>query len=205
MGNSLLLTNSLENRNTEKMIKKEDVPVLTHLLNKLRNSEDEAIGCNSLPDFVKNGIVNEELENKFRYFANIFRTYDIGEYFDNGFGWVVIRPKPNMYSFDFEKEYVNQQKKAEKETIELEKSILDIKLKKWQLKTFWWIFAVAIIGSCLSIYNFTNNLLTSKNTEKQEVKIQQMELELKKLHTLILSQKTNGSLNNQKDLIQKNK
>jgi hypothetical protein len=92
-----------------------------------------------------------------------------------------------MYSFDFEKEYINQEKKAEKETIELEKSILDIKLKKWQLKTFWWIFAVAIIGSGLSIYNFTNNLLTSKITENQEVKIQQMELELKKLHTLILT------------------
>ena len=180
------------------MIKKEDVPVLTHLLNKLRNSEDEAIGCNSLPDFAKNGIVNEELENKFRHFANIFRTYDIGEYFDNGFGWVVIRPKPNMYSFDFEKEYINQEKKAEKETIELEKSILDIKLKKWQLKTFWWIFAVAIISYSKRIYKNTKNRLTAKTTENQEVKIQQMELELKKLHTLILSQKTKGS-NNQKD------
>ena len=178
------------------MIIKEDIPVLIHLLNKFINSEDEQINCNSLAEFSENSGNNEELENKFRYFANIFRVYEVGEYFDNGFGCVVIRQKPNMYTFDFEKEYNNQVKKAEKDAIELEKSLLDIRLKKWQLKIFWWIFGFAIIGSGLSVYNFINSLMPSKDVKEQEEKITRMESELSKMRTLVLDQKKVDSLRN---------
>ena len=80
-----------------------------------------------------------------------------------------------------------KQKESERETIELEKSVIDLKLKRWQLKTFWWIFGFAIIGSGLSVYNFINSLSTPKNEEQREQKIEKMELELIKLRGLIHS------------------
>ncbi|MFM7895013.1 MAG: hypothetical protein ACKO8L_03555, partial [Flavobacterium sp.] len=48
----------------------------------------------------------------------------------------------------------------EKVLVDFEKSKIDLQLKKWQKKTFWWIFIIAIIGSSLSIYNFINSLNT---------------------------------------------
>ena len=89
-----------------------------------------------------------------------------------------------------------KRKETEVSLIEFEKSIIDLKLKKWQLKTFWWIFGFAIIGSGLSVYNFINNLLPSKNEVKQEEQIIKMELELSKLRILILNQKKVDSLRN---------
>jgi hypothetical protein len=87
-----------------------------------------------------------------------------------------------------------KRQETERILIEFEKSTIDLKLKKWQLKTFWWIFGFAIIGSGLSVYNFINNLLPSKNEEQQAQKIEQMESELSKLHILILTQKKDSSL-----------
>ncbi|CAM3828310.1 hypothetical protein FLGE108171_15925 [Flavobacterium gelidilacus] len=87
-------------------------------------------------------------------------------------------------------------KETEKGLIEFEKSIIDLRLKKWQLKTFWWIFGIAIIGSSLSVYNFINNLMPSKNEVKQEMQIEKMESELSKMHTLFLDQKKVDSLRN---------
>jgi hypothetical protein len=70
----------------------------------------------------------------------------------------------------------------------------DSKLSEWQVKTFWWIFGFAIIGVGLSIYNFIDSLSTSKNVIKQELRIEKMEMELSKLHTLILTQKKDSVL-----------
>ncbi|MCG8237405.1 hypothetical protein J2Q21_12530 [Tenacibaculum finnmarkense genomovar ulcerans] len=85
-------------------------------------------------------------------------------------------------------------KLEEEENIVFEKSKIDLKLKKWQLKTFWPIFIFAIIGSGLGIYNFTNSLTPSEEIKQQEQRIEQMELELEKLQTSILNQKKSSSL-----------
>ncbi len=65
----------------------------------------------------------------------------------------------------------------------------DSKLSEWQVKTFWWIFGFAIIGTGLSVYNFIDSLSTSKNIIKQEERIRKTELELSKLRTSISTQK----------------
>lgn len=70
----------------------------------------------------------------------------------------------------------------------------EAKLSKWKVKTFWYIFGFALIGSGLSVYNFINSLSPSKNVKKQELRIEQMELELEKLHTSIADQKSLDSL-----------
>lgn len=65
----------------------------------------------------------------------------------------------------------------------------DSKLSEWQVKTFWWIFGFAIIGTGLSVYNFINSLTLSKDATQQEVRITKTESELSKLQTLISTQK----------------
>ena len=90
-------------------------------------------------------------------------------------------------------------KQAEKERIEFEKSKIDLILKKWQVKTFWWIFMFAFIGFGLSVYNFTENLKPSKNTKLKEERIDKMESELETLRTSILNQKNLDSLHNSKE------
>jgi hypothetical protein len=86
-------------------------------------------------------------------------------------------------------------KEAEKERINIENSIIDLRLKKWQLKTFWWIFGIAVIGFGFSVFNFVNSSSSAKNAEKQEEKIVKMESELEKLRISISNQKKADSLN----------
>jgi hypothetical protein len=78
------------------------------------------------------------------------------------------------------KSFADLDNKAE---IENRKNILDLKLKEWQVKTFWWIFIIALISSTLGIYNFINNLSPSENIKQQEVRIKKMESELEKLQS----------------------
>jgi len=92
-------------------------------------------------------------------------------------------------------------KEIENNRIESEKSKLDLILKKWQLKTFWWIFGIAFIGTIFSIINFIKDSKHSNNIKEQEIRIEKTELELSKLHTLILNQKKVDSLHNAKILL----
>jgi hypothetical protein len=94
-------------------------------------------------------------------------------------------------------EFLEQQKKdnKEKERIDFEKSKIELRLKKWQVKTFWPIFVFAFIGFGFSVYNFINNLSSARKSELQEVRIVKMESELEKLRISILNQKTADSLN----------
>ncbi|HCE55610.1 MAG TPA: hypothetical protein DER05_11710 [Lutibacter sp.] len=85
----------------------------------------------------------------------------------------------------------------------LEKSIIDFRLKKWQIKTFWPIFILAIIGSILSINNFISSLKASKNTDKLEQRIEKMESELEKSQTSISNQKNFDSSHTTKVLTNK--
>ncbi|BFP39548.1 hypothetical protein FGF1_03930 [Flavobacteriaceae bacterium GF1] len=73
-----------------------------------------------------------------------------------------------------------------------EKEINDARLSKWKVKTFWPLFAIAIVGTILSIYNFILNQRASKDEEQLELRIEQMESELSRLRTLISDQKNQG-------------
>ena len=120
----------------------------------------------------KNDLINVDKDYTF---CSI--TFEGIEIFENG-GW--------LQHIELEKQ---------KKIIELKKSDIDFTLKKWQLKTFWWIFGFAMIGSGLSVYNFINSLMPSKVIEQEE-KIIRMESELSKLRTLFLYQKKVNSLPN---------
>lgn len=92
-----------------------------------------------------------------------------------------------------------KEKEAEKERIEFEKTTIDLRLKKWQVKTFWPIFIFAFIGFGFGVYNFINSLSTSKDTTEREERIEKMESELEKLRISISGQKSIDSLHTTKD------
>ncbi|MGV0967547.1 hypothetical protein [Empedobacter falsenii] len=92
----------------------------------------------------------------------------------------------------------------DKEKKEVRKSFLDLQLKEWQVKTFWWIFGFAVIGTVLSIYNFVDSLTPSEKELKQEQRIQKIESELRKLNTSISNRKKIDSLHNTNVLINNN-
>lgn len=92
-----------------------------------------------------------------------------------------------------------KKRELEKEQIEFEKAIIDLRLKKWQVKTFWPIFVFAFIGFGFGVYNFINSLSISKNTTEREERIEQMESELEKLRISISDQKSFDSLHTTKD------
>ena len=89
------------------------------------------------------------------------------------------------------------------EEIENRKNILDLRLKEWQVKTFWPIFIDAIIGSGLAIYNFINSLIPSENVERLEQKIEKTQSELDKLKISMSTEKHMDSVESESVLIDK--
>jgi hypothetical protein len=76
------------------------------------------------------------------------------------FNCIVNLPKAQEFHDQggFKKVYEDQQKeqirKQEISNLELSKLRSDAKLSKWQVKTFWWFFFVAIVGSILGAIAF---------------------------------------------------
>ncbi len=93
---------------------------------------------------------------------------------------------------EFKSEYKNERN-------EIKKSEIDLKLRTWQLKTFWWIFGIAFVGFVLSTYNFTKDLIPSRNINVLEEQIDKMEAEISGLQSLILNKKSIDSLNSTQD------
>jgi hypothetical protein len=89
---------------------------------------------------------------------------------------------------------INFENKERDENAGRKKLHNDSKLSEWQVKTFWWIFGFAIIGTGLSVYNFINSLTLSKDVIQQEVRITKTELESSKLRILISNQKKDSLL-----------
>ena len=75
----------------------------------------------------------------------------------------------NYLKQKIEENQILENKKIEKERIENEKSKIELKLSKWQLKTFWPIFIFGGIGFLLGAYNFLNDF-NSKNPKDEKIK-----------------------------------
>jgi predicted transcriptional regulator len=137
-------------------------------INEIEDLADEKIGWKLFLKYI------DELENQ---------NFLIDDYNSNTYSLTVLG-KNKLFELT---QYFEKLEKDEQ--LSRNKLINEVRLSNWQVRTFWWIFGFAVIGTFLSVYNFTNSLSTSKNEEQQELKIKQMELELSKLHTLILDQK----------------
>lgn len=64
----------------------------------------------------------------------------------------------------------------------------------WKRKTFWYIFALGLFGGIYSGIDLFNKITSSKEVQEKQLNKKEIELELSKLRTLILSQKSQDSL-----------
>jgi hypothetical protein len=63
------------------------------------------------------------------------------------------------------------------------------KLSDWQVKTFWPLFIFGLFGGLYSTYDIIKNLTKVENVQLKQITKEEMESELSKLRTLILTQK----------------
>ncbi|WP_298767712.1 hypothetical protein [uncultured Polaribacter sp.] len=68
-------------------------------------------------------------------------------------------------------------------------------LSGWKRKTFWYIFAFGLFGGIYSGIDLFKKITSNKEVPKKQVTKQEMEEELSKLRTLVLTQKKIDSLN----------
>ncbi|MAU16649.1 MAG: hypothetical protein CMH46_14060 [Muricauda sp.] len=180
---------------------KSDIPILDSILDTLLKEEY------IVPQDVQNkshfkGMEWSEIESEFNRLMYFFEYFGCARCKTPGPREInsEIRVNSRTQSFksnggfkkafeDIEKESLHQEKIREKE-------INDGLLSKWKVKTFWWLFIVALLGFGLSLYNFIDSLSPSKKVEKQEQRIEQLESDLSKLRILISRQKSRGSLIN---------
>jgi len=191
---------------------KDDVPVLDFIIDELCKKGDfssitaKYLGDKEVFSFGKKDTIGDlflnETDNiRFERLASIIDEFDCAKTNPNiGLGnpFSISRNSKTLQfqkKDGFKKIYEKQLIRETQERIQNEKSEIDLRLKKWQVKTFWWIFGIAFIGFGFSVYNFINNLSSARNVKQQEVKIVKMESELEKLRISISNQKTIDSLN----------
>lgn len=186
-------------------IKANDIKILDFILNEIifKRSvtisdliEHKLISTDLKVDFDKRKSENPEKE--FKRLAHILQEYNVCNILETQDGITLIANNLSQSFHNnggFKKVFNAQELSNEKEHIELEKSKIDLRLKKLQLKTFWVLFGIAIMGFGFSVYNFTGSLKISKNTIQHQERIKEMELELTKLRTSFLIQKKVDSLN----------
>ena len=86
-----------------------------------------------------------------------------------------------------------EQEKIDKEA-ERKKLHNESIMSGWKRKTFWYIFALGLFGGIYSAYDLFNKITSSKEIPIEQITKQEMEEELSKLRTLILTQKKGDSL-----------
>ena len=133
-------------------------------------------------ELINNAI--KKAENRFLIYLNqngTFAKLTEGGASVKDVGWL------NFISF----EKTKIQENLEIESIKKETLKIDL-----QLKTFWWLFAIAIIGCFFSIYNFKKDLSSSEDLIELQKKVKEIELEQTKQHILPSSRKNIDSLRN---------
>ena len=92
---------------------------------------------------------------------------------------------------ELELKILQQEKDEQAERFKLHNESI---MSGWKRKTFWYIFALGLFGGIYSAYDLFNKITSSKEVPIEQITKQEMEGELSKLRTLILTQKKKDSL-----------
>lgn len=176
-------------------LKKEDVEILDFILEKISH-ENKSVSCDDLakfgtgnpPDF------SEAEFEKMMFILNEFKVCKCNFSADASFVYANTKTSYFIKDGGFKKVYDESILEKEHSKILRIKELNDAKLSKWQVKYFWYIFAFGLLGGIYSTVEIIKSLTTSENVKEKQVTKEEMELELSKLHTLILNQKKDSSL-----------
>jgi hypothetical protein len=135
----------------------------------------------------------ELVKNKLNWkeYLTILSELDNKDFFENGerhilseYGLSTLQQWENFFT-QKEKDEKAERFKLHNESI----------MSGWKRKTFWAIFIFGLFGGVYSGIDLFNKITSSKEVQKEQLTKQEMEEELTKLRTLILTQKKADSLN----------
>jgi len=98
----------------------------------------------------------------------------------------------------YQDELSRLEKEDERENLSIKKLKLDTKLSKWQVKTFWPVFAFGLIGFIFGVFNFVDNRNKTKSIDELQQENRNIKAIVSKLHTLVLDKKKFDSLQSSK-------
>ena len=171
-------------------LKKEDVEVLDFILEKISH-ENRFVTCDDLSKF-GTGNPSEFSESDFEKMMFILNEFKVCKcVFSDDANIIYSNPKTSYFlrQGGFKKIYDDSIIENRHTQILREKELNDAKLSKWQVKYFWYIFAFGLVGGIYSTVEIIKSLTTSENAKEKQVTKEELELELTKLRTLILTQK----------------
>ncbi|WP_416445339.1 hypothetical protein ACH3O9_06165 [Leeuwenhoekiella sp. A16] len=109
-------------------------------------------------------------------------------------GTVVLLSKKGYEFVSFKELEKKEIQESQNKLIESEIKGYDLTIKKWQKKTFWWLFCFSLFSFLLSVYSFIKLQSITKSKESTELNEAKKEPELSKQHTSTLIQKSVDSL-----------
>jgi len=173
----------------------DDIHILDFIIN--TSLEKGRVFTDDLPPLEKKTSLDNQREIKYtayQHFLDILSLFEVVK-IDKNLSNLRIEPievktknfqRNGGFKAIYDKQLHESARKRESDELYFKKLKWDSKISKWQVKTFWWIFMLALIGGVYSLVDFTKNLI-DKNQE--QVTKSQFESELSKLRTLILNQK----------------
>lgn len=171
-------------------LKKEDVEILDFIL-EIISHENRFVSTNDLSKF-GTGNPPEFSKSEFEKMMFILNEFEVCKCVFSADANVVYANTKTSYFVKqggFKKVYDESIIEKRHSQIIRKKELDDAKLSKWQVKYFWYIFSFGLLGGIYSAVEIIKSLTTSENVKEKQVTKEEMELELTKLRTLILTQK----------------
>jgi len=191
-------------------IDKNDIEVLDFIIEKILEF-DYPIESNAI---INNGFLNEynetEREYEFSRLISVINDLKCGKS-KNNYSTPGDTIERNEQTLKFKKrggfkkyyqdELIKKTKEEEIKQLSNIKLFWDSKLSKWQVKTFWPVFVFGLVGFIFGLYNFIDNLNKTESIEVLKQNNQYIQEEVSRLRTLVLDQKTVGSLHSSRTQI----
>ena len=180
------------------MIKQEDLPVLRHLLESLKDPNNKyGITHEKLSDEIKENYpdrnrTSHDISLEFERLCEFFTKHNIANVDKNSFGILLV---PNIETKDADIDIIFNELLSEKKRHSKKNKSEDRqhKLTGWKYYTFWPLFAFATFGGGYSTYDIIRNLNTKEPVKQLQNPIKGTELEQVKKHTLPLDQRNQDS------------
>ena len=197
---------SAKKQDKNKIMEQRDAIILDEIINKILESKTDI--C--YQDFNKydhfKDLNDHDCINEFQRLLSYIERYNLAKIIRHGYYPSV---KTNEYTKNFKEkggfakiyqdELTHFVKEEEKEYLSMKKLKWDIKLSKWQVKTFWPVFVSGLIGFIFGVFNFVDNRNKTKSIEELQQNNQNIQTKVSRLHTLVLDKKTIDSLYNSKN------
>jgi len=180
------------------MIKQEDLPVLKHLLDLIKDPKNNhGITLENLPDYVKENYPdrNKSLHGislEFERLCDFFTENNIATTKEMGYG-VLLISNTNTKDADIEDIFIRLNITQKRQENKDKKEDIEYKMSNLKYYSTWILLVCTIISTIIAIKSCNENKTNRESLKQLELKLQEKESELSKCRTLILDHKNQDS------------